>query len=388
MIRNCGGRIIAHLADDSVCKWELNGAPLSEAVPTIICDSALIAVACRLTGVYAMLTHNGRVFVGIRSSNCLEDITDLIPLAARRELIGCDTEILLNARTRYSFCTVAIKTQTSISIVDIGFQTAGKAKRTLVKYLGTEIYPSGINMFGFDAWHAVIRTNSNSLHLINTGYEQSTSRPICRPEIESIQQIVCADSYIFILKQDRVVGERSVNGILTEQVDVFNEEPVSKITTDGPHIFIITVEGLCYYLNYRIHKYGHPSLIRALKGYHVENLFVLEKLVIFQYDGGRLCFLCLSDGCGSFTKRIDLQHMVSSTPPYLLPSCENMGIIAVESMGKYIAFITDEGRVYSALALNLESQPLVEIPFFTANPLMIRGRVIVIKSAGSDPRDA
>lgn len=392
MIRNCGGRTIAHLANDSICSWNLDAVTLntlSKVVPTIICDSVLIAVTCRVTNKYAMLTQNGRVLVGVGSSNYIEDITDLIPLASRGELKGCDTEIFLDARTRVSFGTLAIKTQTSISFVYVGIQMEDKAKGIHVKYIGTEIYPSGINMFGVDSWRAVVRTNSNSLYSIKIGYEGITSSEIHHPEVENIQQLVCANSHIFILKQDGIVCERSINGSMPGQVDVFNEESVSKIITGGPHVFFITVGGMCYYLNYDIHGYRHPRLIGALEGYHVESLFVLRDRVIFQHDGNRLCFLHLAyyEDYRFYSGRIDSQHIVNSTTPHPLPFCEDMSIVSAENIGQHIIFITDEGRAYSALALNLESQPLVEIPFFADRPLMIRNRVTAIKSAASDPRD-
>lgn len=386
MIRNRDNQTIAYLANDSVCVWKNNRASQNtnnEAIPSskpaVICEAARIAVTCRQTSAYAILTQKGRVLTGFENYS-MEDITDLIPLASREELLGCSTEILLSAQSPSTVCTVAIKTQTCISFVDIG--------SLWVCYLGTQNIPSGIDIFGFDAWHAVVKTNSNDLHLIKIGIRDIISQQLCRSGIENIQQIVCTNNHIFLLKQNKVVSERPIGNSMTEQIDIFNREPVSKIIADGQHVFFITTKSMCYYFHYKVCRY-EVSLIEVLKERYIENIFVLKERVVFQYDGDRLCFLHLvNDIYRHSFKQIDPPHMVQFVPAIPLLLCENMGIISIESVGKHTVFVTDEGRAFSALTQYLETQHLTEIPFFVDNPLMVRNRAIAIKSAGSDPRDA
>lgn len=390
MIYPCCGRILTHLADGQVC--------ILKARPITICKRVLRVAACKRTGVYALMTHSGRILAGFKDCNCPEDITDLIPEAHREELLGSkrsnNIEILLSARSyASSLSTLAIKTRTSISFIDIGDRVASDTGKVRATYLGTEVFSSGIDTFGFDSWYAAVQTSSN-LHLIKVGFRNIMAWYVSREvkplltcyKTENIQQIVCANERIFLLKQNGTVS--MIHSDMAGQVEIFSKEPVTKIIADWPHIFFITTKGLCYYLNYNVSECNSPRLIRALECYHIENIFIAEKQVIFQYDGGRLCSLVLAFREFEYTTEIDPLYMAPFAHPYLLPFGEDMGIISVESMGSYVAFTTYEGRVYLALAQNLESQPLTEIQFFVENPLMIRDRVTAIKSAGSDPRDA
>lgn len=363
--------------------------------PVIICDAALIVAVCRLTRTCAMLTRDGRILVKIQKVSDLIDITTFLPDSTSRELLDGDTEILLRARTSNSICTIAIKGRSSISFIDVG-TVAYNGNLTTV-YLGAETFESGFS-FSLSAWHAVVRDNNNHVRLIKIKYTSTSSEEIGYPDAGNIREIVCSDKCTVLLIEN---GTVFASGLFDDiawprpfRIDIYISKTfkplefpagicIDRVITGGPQFFFITIEGLCYYLNSNVREAGYPILINALTNYHIENIFIMEKHVIFQYDGGRLCLLPLVSHrfVLESIKEIDPDHLYGTSSPQLLPFCDNLGVVSVGFINKMMYVIASDGRVYCGQLEGIETQPLIEIPFFVDNPAAVRDHTAMIRSA-------
>lgn len=97
---------------------------------------------------------------------------------------------------------------------------------------------------------------------------------------------------------------------------------MAKIINYNHHIFFITTEGLCYYINADVRE-SSIVLIQALSDYYVENVFVLDYCVIIQYDGDKLCRLSLSaskyTNSGAKAYDVDMCYIKGTWKPTALP---------------------------------------------------------------------
>ena len=397
MIQNCNNDILVHLADLSVC-W-CDGASM-RLNPKATAGSTLIIKACHETGFYVSLTHDGLLLAGTHLLHVPTDITTSLPQTARIELLEEGTEIHILD------CVITVKTLHTVSFITIGYPKSMTDKHVSIASSITHEFPSGITSSGFGYKHGFVRTNDNNLHMLNGDnvWKHPTSRRLEFINPENIQEIITDIWYTLFIMKDGSVRSCGLFGAhnwhpgqyaydddkLFELIRFPHEISVAKAINHNHHIFFITTEGQCYYINDNVRE-SSIVLIQALSSYYVENVFVLEDYVIIQHDGNKLCRLSLSTtnytyGCAK-AYSIDSCYIKGTWKPTALPFFDNKSIVTVKEIRRRIYYISEEGKMYWRNYLYLGTRDSYEeLSYFAENPIMVECKTAAIRSAQSSLR--
>ena len=414
MVLNCGNKALAHLADGSVCWW--SGSLVDK--PTIKAHAALTVKACRETGLHVILTHDGRVLVGMNLEHELTDITNSVPVEVSKELLECSTMIHV---FRY---TITLKTQYDVAFLNVTLSNNTEVFTVTSSTLYT--FPCGINLADFGYGHGFVRTPSslcpdsryhplfdrsapsslltsdNCLYLVDGDCSRNGKgcRLVDIADPENIQEIIPGCGYTLLFMKDGTVRTCGLFGSRCwwpcadrpfEQIEFPEEVLVAKVINIMPHIFFITTEGLCYYINAGMRD-SKVSLIEALAGLHIENMFVTKWYIIAQHSKSNISNISMltylnavfSTDASFIVKNIHPKHINGEQASIPLPFFDGKSIVTVQQIGDWLYLTTNEGNVYHCISWSLghKSKPKAS-QFFVDRPVMIECDTARIGSAAS-----
>lgn len=407
MILTCYNKALVHLADTSVCWWP---DPSADIAPITKVTGAVAVCACKRSGLHAVLTHDGRILVGLKPEYPLTDITPSAHPSLSTELLEEGVEIHVYR------AIITVKTLNSISFI-YTMLSRSYNKPVIMCASTFDTFPYEINLSSFAASHGLIRTANNSMILVDTDHNLDSSiRPIDICDAENIQEIICADGFTLLIMKNGAVRACGLFSSLHSshswfpstdnpfvQIEFPDGVTVAKIVTDGLQIFYITTTGQCYYHNARAPTEGRPVIVQSFTDYYVENVFITNDFVIIQHDGNKLRYTYLRDTHRDYGTRMSPSDINGTGgrqrpdgtyekgfSPEALPSFDNKGIVAVDEVHGWLYFTTSEGRVYYHTARDLICQyPRIrEIQLFVDSPVMIECGAARIQSATSALNDA
>ena len=406
---NCG---LAKLANDQICTWRGNIKPIT---PSAHEHTFAMLVVCSTTDILVGLTHDGSVLAGRPCDDALVDITAMIYKAlgidncAIEEIHAYGDYIIVRAG-RY-VGNIQIYAKFEDRWIQSGFALANIAVYKL-EY--------DIDLISFNESHGFIRTVDGTLYSTGSNsyceggvpFEGNFGRGLCKVDIpyaQDISKIICGNSFTVLLMMDgsvRACGsghgdfergygdiEQRYAHIPFKPVEFSGDVCVAKVITDGYLVFYVTIKGLCYVadttnrwrpLEPTRHILGQdafraqneklnpilrglrPILMHTLKGYSIENVFLLKNTIIVQHDGGKLAWI-----------------RDSNKEPIPLPFFDDEFIVSVNWSDEHIYFITIKGHMYNS-GTDINQDQIVMIPFFTDNPIMVEHSTNHIRSAASD----
>lgn len=281
-------------------------------------------------------------------------------------------------------------------------------------------FSEGLNIVSYSGSHGFVRTCENKLYSFGRNtYGQCGVPPLTEPvnalfaveleQIATVSKIVCGPTYTLIIMDSGKVwacglyhGNGPLHGNYQFTEETFNQvelpagEQVIDIVIGSAFVFYITASGLCYYTRpCMVQRFNHPyceekclnpKSLDFLSDF-VENVFVLDGAIVFQYGNSQLCLVHL-DHDELNGKIIDHQYFTKEIEPIELTFFNNTTVTQVKQLGPHIYFVTDTGLVfYLEYSRNMDGTQIEEIAFFRNSPVMSnRGSHSVIRSAGSDRR--
>lgn len=399
MILNCNDKALAHLADGSVHWFDsrFDGWPKGES--NIKVDAAIAVKACP-SGLHTTLTHDERLLAGMKPEHKLTDITSSLPVEISTLLFDSSTTV------HVSDYTITVKTLHDVAFLNV--KSSHYNSDVLVVTSSTlYTFPCGINLAGFGSGHGFVRTRNNCLHLVDGDNSRNGKGAVAADiaDPENIQEIITASWYTLLIMKDGTVRACGLfdNHIWWQLSKPFTpiEFPekvsVAKIINIWPHIFFITTEGLCYYIGLEVRPLC-VSLVRALTGFYVENVFVTGLCIIVQHSGlstSKLC--CLSVDITRYSistvERLDKSHIRGTLASRPLPLFDGISIASVQRINEWTYFTTSEGHVYHCRYhcrywLDCRDDWLEESQFFVDRPVMVANHTARIQSAASALNDA
>lgn len=417
MIHNCSLHALTLLADGRVC-W-LNDfretiEPEIEGPNTV---SELLV--CSRSGTRAVVTDDGRICVDLFQRRELDDVTAAVCETLKK---GVDeiVQVYLDgftiiARTRDAVCVIVI--QTSMPIYDPNRLARSDPN---VKHHITGFSPSlytftsSINMVSVGYGRGLIRADDGNLYMFNSNIPRE--RVVPKPENDnkdlvlvdidctaSIRKIICDRQRILLHMDDGSVSICTLSYSFPSERQYYprsdedfrrvkfpDDASIAKVVINGSVTFYITTTGLCYFIDSSV-LIPELSLLKALNGYHVENVFCLRYYVAIITQDRKVCLLPMmmlwdarQEGMNMWrgTMGLGAQHASGTVRPFDLPFFDDKDVVSAVQVDNRVYFTTNDGHAYHSTLEEGTVEPRIEpIPFFNANPIAIKDTASMIRSA-------
>lgn len=398
----------ATLVGGDVCLFEDDPQELFPRPHTL--ESVITAIACRHGGIQIIRTHEHRFLASHTLTGPQTDITDMICSSINDKPSSIADEIF--ASNQY----VVVRTSRVLCMIHFNSKTGAY---TIAQRLELE---SDIDLVSFDWGHGFVRTIDGTLrsfgilrHYNTRGSDislGSTAFTVCTvvfSHTSSIAKIVCGPFCSLILTdKGQIYGEGKGHEFQLVDwsrrgftlVNFPDQVCIIKIAINVNNIVYTSSDGSCYYAsttgNMSEDKCLNPELVKTLKGRFVENVFVLDRCVIVQYDGSKLCLLPLKYGSDRYYDRWYYLHYryILALDPIPLSFFDSKIVVNIIQLKDRVAFVTEEGSVYEGILdtsyhtkLVMDTPIINAVPFFETNPIAVQSPAQKIPSALSiNPR--
>ena len=417
MIHNCALHTLTLLADGRVCWLNDSGETIQPEIEGS--DTVSKLLVCSRGGTRAVVIDDGRICVDLFQRRELDDVT-AIACETLKKGIDEIVQVYLDgftiiARTRDRLCVIVI--QTSIPVRDSGrlIRSDPNVKHCITGFSPSlYTFTSPINMVSVGYGRGLIRTDDGYLYMFNSNIPRERTVP--SPEnankdlvsvnidcTASIHKIICDKQRILLHMDDGTVSIRTLSYSLPSgrqyytgpdepfrRIDFPDDVIIARIVISDSTTFYITTGGLCYFIDSTVQN-PELSLLKALDGYHVENVYSLRYYVAIITQDRKVYLLPMmmlwdarfeGETMWRGTMGLGAPHIDGTMRPFDLPFLDDRVIVSAVQASKRVYFTTGDGRAYHSTLDECRPDLILRpIPFFDANPIAIKDTASMIRSA-------